>query len=182
MEKKVQQKIPFPEHSIFQSCFQRNLIHWCFYQRVWEPQFQFLHSNLCWFESKTIKFFIISIYGKLFKCIYFLKCVLTLLDVNWMLNRFKHTSKTTPCFWFRYAFMPLIDDSDDEIEEFMVTSENLSEWHIFLLNDHCIYCNKEILYLYLWCKVRYTFFPVKYFLNCICRNLYYGRQSQKRSQ
>ncbi|KAM9585295.1 transmembrane protein 87B isoform 2-T2 [Trichechus inunguis] len=27
----------------------------------------------------------------------------------------------------RYAFMPLIDDSDDEIEEFMVTSENLTE-------------------------------------------------------
>ncbi|KAF3826558.1 hypothetical protein GH733_009083 [Mirounga leonina] len=27
----------------------------------------------------------------------------------------------------RYAFMPLIDDSDDEIEEFMVPSENLSE-------------------------------------------------------
>ncbi|KAF7463293.1 hypothetical protein GHT09_009817 [Marmota monax] len=26
----------------------------------------------------------------------------------------------------RYAFMPLIDDSDDEVEEFMVTSENLS--------------------------------------------------------
>ncbi|XP_008838575.1 transmembrane protein 87B isoform X2 [Nannospalax galili] len=28
----------------------------------------------------------------------------------------------------RYAFMPLIDDSDDEVEEFMVTSENLSEY------------------------------------------------------
>lgn len=28
----------------------------------------------------------------------------------------------------RYAFMPLIDDSDDEVEEFMVTSENISEW------------------------------------------------------
>ncbi|XP_028749214.1 transmembrane protein 87B isoform X1 [Peromyscus leucopus] len=27
----------------------------------------------------------------------------------------------------RYAFMPLIDDSDDEVEEFMVTSENLTE-------------------------------------------------------
>nr|KAF6449193.1 transmembrane protein 87B [Rousettus aegyptiacus] len=27
----------------------------------------------------------------------------------------------------RYAFMPLIDDSDDEDEEFMVTSENLTE-------------------------------------------------------
>ncbi|XP_077912418.1 transmembrane protein 87B isoform X2 [Halichoerus grypus] len=27
----------------------------------------------------------------------------------------------------RYAFMPLIDDSDDEIEEFMVPSENLTE-------------------------------------------------------
>ncbi|XP_037663590.1 transmembrane protein 87B isoform X2 [Choloepus didactylus] len=27
----------------------------------------------------------------------------------------------------RYAFMPLIDDPDDEIEEFMVTSENLTE-------------------------------------------------------
>ncbi|XP_059973463.1 transmembrane protein 87B isoform X1 [Mesoplodon densirostris] len=27
----------------------------------------------------------------------------------------------------RYAFMPLIDDSDDEIEEFMVTSENLTD-------------------------------------------------------
>uniref|UniRef100_A0AAA9SEA5 Transmembrane protein 87B n=1 Tax=Bos taurus TaxID=9913 RepID=A0AAA9SEA5_BOVIN len=27
----------------------------------------------------------------------------------------------------RYAFMPLIDDSDDEIEEFMVASENLTE-------------------------------------------------------
>ncbi|XP_075419254.1 transmembrane protein 87B isoform X2 [Tenrec ecaudatus] len=27
----------------------------------------------------------------------------------------------------RYAFMPLIDDSDDEIEEYMVTSENLTE-------------------------------------------------------
>uniref|UniRef100_A0A2K5RHP9 Transmembrane protein 87B n=1 Tax=Cebus imitator TaxID=2715852 RepID=A0A2K5RHP9_CEBIM len=27
----------------------------------------------------------------------------------------------------RYAFMPLIDDSDDEIEEFMVTPENLTE-------------------------------------------------------
>ncbi|XP_060043320.1 transmembrane protein 87B isoform X1 [Erinaceus europaeus] len=27
----------------------------------------------------------------------------------------------------RYAFMPLIDDSDDEVEEFMVTSENLNE-------------------------------------------------------
>ncbi|GAB5569841.1 transmembrane protein 87B isoform X1 [Prionailurus iriomotensis] len=29
----------------------------------------------------------------------------------------------------RYAFMPLIDDSDDEIEEFMVTSENLKTEH-----------------------------------------------------
>ncbi|XP_004633287.1 transmembrane protein 87B isoform X1 [Octodon degus] len=27
----------------------------------------------------------------------------------------------------RYAFMPLIDDSDDEVEEFMVTPENLTE-------------------------------------------------------
>ncbi|ELW51459.1 Transmembrane protein 87B, partial [Tupaia chinensis] len=27
----------------------------------------------------------------------------------------------------KYAFMPLIDDSDDEVEEFMVTSENISE-------------------------------------------------------
>lgn len=27
----------------------------------------------------------------------------------------------------RYAFMPLIDDSDDEVEEFMVTSENITE-------------------------------------------------------
>ncbi|XP_054557831.1 transmembrane protein 87B [Talpa occidentalis] len=27
----------------------------------------------------------------------------------------------------RYAFLPLIDDSDDEVEEFMVTSENLTE-------------------------------------------------------
>ncbi|XP_036291912.1 transmembrane protein 87B isoform X1 [Pipistrellus kuhlii] len=27
----------------------------------------------------------------------------------------------------RYAFMPLIDDSDDEVEEYMVTSENLTE-------------------------------------------------------
>ncbi|KAK2506841.1 hypothetical protein MC885_016111 [Smutsia gigantea] len=27
----------------------------------------------------------------------------------------------------RYAFMPLIDDSDDEVEEFIVTSENLAE-------------------------------------------------------
>ena len=59
--------------------------------------------------------------------------------------------------------MPLIDDSDDEIEEFMVTSENLSEWYVFLLNNHCIYCNKKILCLYLWCKVSNTFFPVKYF-------------------
>lgn len=59
--------------------------------------------------------------------------------------------------------MPLIDDSDDEDEEFMVTSENLSEWYIFLLNDHCIYYNKEILYLYLWCKVRYIFFSYKIF-------------------
>lgn len=39
--------------------------------------------------------------------------------------------------------MPLIDDSDDEIEEFMVTSENLSEWYVFLLNNHCINCNKK---------------------------------------
>lgn len=33
-------------------------------------------------------------------------------------------------FLSRYAFMPLIDDSDDEVEEFMVTSENLSAWHV----------------------------------------------------
>lgn len=52
---------------------------------------------------------------------------MTVLDINWKLNKFKHTSETPPCFWYRYAFMPLIDDSDDEIEEFMVTSENLSE-------------------------------------------------------
>ena len=88
---------------------------------------------------------------------------MTVLGVNWTLNRFKYTSKTTPCFLFRYAFMPLIDDSDDEIEEFMVTSENLSEWYVFLLNNHCICCNKETLCLYLWCKVSNSFFPVKYF-------------------
>lgn len=53
--------------------------------------------------------------------------------------------------------MPLIDDSDDEVEEFMVTSENLSKWWICLLNAYYVYCNKEIFYLYLWCKVKYTF-------------------------
>lgn len=59
--------------------------------------------------------------------------------------------------------MPLIDDSDDEIEEFMVTSENLSEWYVFLLNNHCINCNKEILCSLFVMQGQQHFFPVKHF-------------------
>lgn len=35
--------------------------------------------------------------------------------------------------------MPLIDDSDDEVEEFMVTSENLSASFVFFSSDYCTY-------------------------------------------
>jgi hypothetical protein len=60
--------------------------------------------------------------------------------------------------------MPLIDDSDDEVEEFMVTSENLSEYDMFsVLSDHCTYCSRNIKPLPLIQGHSFKIFPIKYF-------------------